>query len=150
MEQLLTLAEETGHSLTRVAMAFATSHADVTAVIIGPRTMDQLDDLLVGATLTLGDDIFDKVDTKSSRPAPTSALWTAPAYLPPSPERTCVDARPTSEPPRENAMTALRGRSHLIHDTHRLREPITAATGCGAAPMIRWIRHRGWLRRSSG
>lgn len=63
VEQLLTLAEESGHSLTHLAMAFATSHPDVTAAIIGPRTMDQLDDLLAGATLTLGDDILDKIDT---------------------------------------------------------------------------------------
>jgi aryl-alcohol dehydrogenase-like predicted oxidoreductase len=47
VEQLLTLAEETGHSLTHVAMAFATSHPDVTAAIIG------LADLL-GGRPTLG------------------------------------------------------------------------------------------------
>ncbi|MEU7473963.1 aldo/keto reductase [Streptomyces sp. NPDC044984] len=63
VEQLLTLAEEAGHSLTHLAMAFATSHPDVTAAIVGPRTMDQLDDLLAGATVTLGDDILDKIDT---------------------------------------------------------------------------------------
>ncbi|MET9914398.1 aldo/keto reductase [Streptomyces sp. NPDC006476] len=63
VEQLLSLAEESGHSLTHLAMAFATSHPDVTAAIIGPRTMDQLDDLLAGAALTLGDDILDKIDT---------------------------------------------------------------------------------------
>ncbi|MFD6342577.1 aldo/keto reductase [Streptomyces sp. NPDC060131] len=62
VEQLLTLAEETGHSLTHLAMAFATGHPDVTSAIIGPRTMDQLDDLLAGTTLTLGDDILDKID----------------------------------------------------------------------------------------
>ncbi|MFF3818428.1 aldo/keto reductase [Streptomyces bluensis] len=63
VEQLLTLAEEAGHSLTHLAMAFAISHPDITAAIIGPRTMDQLDNLLAGATLTLGDDILDKIDT---------------------------------------------------------------------------------------
>ncbi|MPY55408.1 aldo/keto reductase [Streptomyces acidicola] len=62
VERLLTLAEEAGHSLTHLAMAFATSHPDVTAAIIGPRTMDQLDNLLAGATLTLGDDTLDKID----------------------------------------------------------------------------------------
>ncbi|RPK33366.1 General stress protein 69 [Streptomyces sp. ADI92-24] len=34
-----------------------------------------------------------------------------PAYLPPSPTRTCADARPTSDPPRENAMTVLDARA---------------------------------------
>ena len=43
-------------------MAFATGHPDVTAAVIGPRTMDQLDDLLAGATLSLGDDILDTID----------------------------------------------------------------------------------------
>ncbi|MBA2811276.1 aldo/keto reductase [Streptomyces sp. KM273126] len=62
VEQLLTLADEAGHSLTHLAMAFATGHPDVTAAIIGPRTMDQLDNLLAGATLTLGDDTLDKID----------------------------------------------------------------------------------------
>ncbi len=63
VEQLLTIAEEAGHPLTHLAMAFAISHPDVTAAIIGPRTMDQLNNLLAGSTLSLGDDILDKIDT---------------------------------------------------------------------------------------
>lgn len=63
VEQLLTLANEAGHPLTHLAMAFATSHPDVTSAIIGPRTMDQLDDLLAGAGLTLSDSLLDTIDT---------------------------------------------------------------------------------------
>jgi len=34
----------------------------VTAAIIGPRTMDQLTDLLAGASVTLDDDVLDGID----------------------------------------------------------------------------------------
>ncbi len=95
VEQLLTLAEETGHSLTHVAMAFATSHPDVTAAIIGPRTMDQLDDLLVGATLTLGDDILDKIDAIVPPGTDLSPLDVS--YVPPSLTRTNLRRRPAHE-----------------------------------------------------
>ncbi|MBE3012783.1 aldo/keto reductase [Microbispora sp. NEAU-D428] len=62
VEQLITVAEEAGMSLAHMAMAFATTHPDISAAIIGPRTMEQLDDLLAGAAVTLGDDILDKID----------------------------------------------------------------------------------------
>ncbi|MFG7940507.1 aldo/keto reductase [Streptomyces cacaoi] len=62
VEQLLALADDAGHPLTHLAMAFATSHPDITSAIIGPRTMDQLDDLLAGVHLALSDDVLDKID----------------------------------------------------------------------------------------
>lgn len=78
-------------------MAFATSHPDVTSAIIGPRTMDQLDDLLAGASLTLGDDILDKID--AIVPPGTDIGPLDVSYVPPpSPIPTCADARPTSGP----------------------------------------------------
>ena len=43
-------------------MAFAVAHPAVTAAIIGPRTMEQLTDLLAGADVTLGDDVLDQID----------------------------------------------------------------------------------------
>ncbi|MFE9611822.1 aldo/keto reductase [Streptomyces sp. NPDC006012] len=95
VEQLLTLAEEAGHSLTHLAMAFATSHPDVTAAIIGPRTMDQLDDLLVGAALTLGDDILDKIDAIVPPGTDISPLDVS--YVPPSLTRTDLRRRPPHE-----------------------------------------------------
>jgi aryl-alcohol dehydrogenase-like predicted oxidoreductase len=95
VEQLLTLAEESGHSLTHLAMAFATSHPDVTAAIIGPRTMDQLDDLLAGAALTLGDDILDKIDTIVPPGTDISPLDVS--YTPLSLTRTDLRRRPLRE-----------------------------------------------------
>lgn len=62
VEQLLLVAEQAGMSLTHLAMAFATAHPDVTSAIVGPRTMDQLEDLLAGATITLDDDVLDRID----------------------------------------------------------------------------------------
>ncbi|GII86185.1 aldo/keto reductase [Sphaerisporangium siamense] len=62
VERLALLAEEAGIPLTHMAMAFAVAHPGVTAAIIGPRTMEQLDDLLAGAGTVLGDDVLDRID----------------------------------------------------------------------------------------
>jgi aryl-alcohol dehydrogenase-like predicted oxidoreductase len=62
VEQLIPLAQDNGMSLTHMAMAFAVAHPGVTAAIIGPRTMDHLDDTLAGAKTTLTDEILDRID----------------------------------------------------------------------------------------
>ncbi|MEV4944597.1 aldo/keto reductase [Streptomyces sp. NPDC053755] len=62
VERLVALAEETGCSLPELAIAFPAAHPAVTSVIIGPRTMDQLEGLLKGAPLVLDDDVLDRVD----------------------------------------------------------------------------------------
>ena len=62
VEQLIPLAEQAGLSLTHLAMAFAIAHPGVTSAIIGPRTMEQLDDLLAGADVTLDDEVLDRID----------------------------------------------------------------------------------------
>jgi aryl-alcohol dehydrogenase-like predicted oxidoreductase len=49
VEQLIPLADEAGMPLTHLAVAFAIAHPGVTAALLGPRTMEQLDDLLAGA-----------------------------------------------------------------------------------------------------
>ncbi|GIH51075.1 aldo/keto reductase [Microbispora rosea] len=62
VEQLIAVAQDAGMPLAHMAMAFATTHPGISAAIIGPRTMEQLEDLLAGAAITLGDDILDKID----------------------------------------------------------------------------------------
>ena len=62
VEQLIPLAQDAGMSLTHLAMAFTIAHPGVTSAIIGPRTMDHLDDLLAGAEITLTDEILDRID----------------------------------------------------------------------------------------
>ena len=49
-------------SLTHMAMAFAIAHPAVTSAIIGPRTMEHLDDLLAGAEVSLSDEVLDQID----------------------------------------------------------------------------------------
>lgn len=62
VEELSKLAADAGVSLTHLAMAFTLEHPAVTATIIGPRTHDQIDDLLLGADLRLGADVLDAID----------------------------------------------------------------------------------------
>jgi Aldo/keto reductase family len=45
-----------------MALAFVVGHPAVTSAIIGPRTMDQLTDLLAGASVMLDDDVLDRID----------------------------------------------------------------------------------------
>lgn len=62
VERFIPLAEEAGLSLTHLALAFVIAHPGVTAALIGPRTMDQLDDLLAAADVQLTDDLLDRID----------------------------------------------------------------------------------------
>jgi len=60
--RLTELADEAGIPLTHLATAFARSHPAVTAVLIGPRTPEQLGDLLAGADLVLDEEVLDRID----------------------------------------------------------------------------------------
>jgi aryl-alcohol dehydrogenase-like predicted oxidoreductase len=62
VEQLVPVADAAGLKLTHLAMAFAIAHPAVTSAIIGPRTMEHLDDALAGAEVVLGDDVLDQID----------------------------------------------------------------------------------------
>ena len=62
VEELIKIAADAGTSLTHLAIAFVIAYPAVTAAIIGPRTMDQLQDLLAGADVTLDDAILDRID----------------------------------------------------------------------------------------
>ena len=59
---LTALAAEAGMPLTHLATAFVLSHPAVTSVIIGPRTPEQLEDLIAGADVELGEDVLDRID----------------------------------------------------------------------------------------
>ena len=62
VEQLETVAEAAEVPLTHLALSFVVSHPAVTSAIIGPRTMEQLEDLLAGASVTLDDATLDRLD----------------------------------------------------------------------------------------
>ncbi len=59
---LAKLAAEAGLTLPHLAVGFVLSHPAVTSVIIGPRTMEQLDGLLAGADTVLSADVLDRID----------------------------------------------------------------------------------------
>src|SRR2546421_7478074 len=61
-DALAKLAEENGMTLIEMAIAFVINHPAVTAAIIGPRTMDQLESQLPGADAELGSELLDKID----------------------------------------------------------------------------------------
>lgn len=62
VEQVVALSEETGIRMTHLAMAFAIAHPGVTSALIGPRSVEQLDDLLAGADVVLSDEVLDRID----------------------------------------------------------------------------------------
>ncbi len=62
VEEFVGVAEQAGLSLTHLALAFVIAHPGVTAALIGPRTGEQLDDLLAAADVRLSDNILDAID----------------------------------------------------------------------------------------
>ncbi|KDA41889.1 aldo/keto reductase [Frankia sp. B2] len=62
VEELTTLAKQAGVSLTHLALAFVDSHPAVTSTIIGPKTLTQLDDVLLAAEITLDQATLDAID----------------------------------------------------------------------------------------
>ena len=95
VEQLIPLAAQAGLPLTHLAIAFAIAHPGVTSAIIGPHTMEQLDDLLAAADVTLTDDILDQID--EIVPPGTDVGPLDQAYLPPALQNPSLRRRPVSE-----------------------------------------------------
>jgi aryl-alcohol dehydrogenase-like predicted oxidoreductase len=97
VERLIPIAEQAGMSLTHMAMAFVMAHPGVTSAILGPRTMQHLDDLLAGAEVALDDEILDRIDevvAPGTDAGPMGAVYTPPAVTQPSlrrrPDRAAV------------------------------------------------------------
>jgi len=95
VEQLVPLAEEAGLPMTHLAMAFAIAHPGVTSALLGPHTMEQLDDLLAGFDVTLTDEILNRID--EIVPPGTDVGTLDQAYLPPALQRSSLRRRPVSE-----------------------------------------------------
>ena len=62
VEGLAKVAADAGISMTHMAIAFTWALPAVTSAIIGPRTVEQLDDLLAGADVRLEDATLDAID----------------------------------------------------------------------------------------
>ena len=95
MEQLIPLADEAGMSLTHMALAFTIAHPGVTAALLGPRTLEQLDDLLAGTEVVLSDEILDRID--AIVPPGTDVGQLDMAYNPPAVVQPTLRRRPIDE-----------------------------------------------------
>jgi aryl-alcohol dehydrogenase-like predicted oxidoreductase len=62
VDDLSVVADKAGVSLAQMALAFTLAHPAVTSAIIGPRTPEQLRDLLGGADARLDPDSLDAID----------------------------------------------------------------------------------------
>src|SRR5439155_6538564 len=62
VDELTVVADKAGVPLVHLANAFVLAHPGVTSSIIGPRTPEQLEDLLAGADVRLDADILDAID----------------------------------------------------------------------------------------
>jgi aryl-alcohol dehydrogenase-like predicted oxidoreductase len=75
------LADEIGIPLIELALAFVASHRAVTAPIIGPRTMEQLESQLPALERTLSTEILDRIDEivpPGTTVNPNDTGWDAP------------------------------------------------------------------------
>jgi aryl-alcohol dehydrogenase-like predicted oxidoreductase len=95
VEQLIPVAAQAGLKLTHLAMAFVIAHPGVTAALLGPRTMEQLEDLLAGAEVVLSDDLLDRID--EIVPPGTDVGQLQMAYNPPAVTNPGLRRRPTGE-----------------------------------------------------
>ena len=62
VEDLVHIADRAGISMAHMAVAFTLAHPAVTSAIIGPRTIEQLEDLVKGADIRLDTDTLDAID----------------------------------------------------------------------------------------
>jgi aryl-alcohol dehydrogenase-like predicted oxidoreductase len=79
------LADEAEMSLIEMAIAFVINHPNVTAAIIGPRTMEQLESQLPAADRVLDDALLDRIDeivTPGVNLNPADGGWVSPALEP--------------------------------------------------------------------
>jgi aryl-alcohol dehydrogenase-like predicted oxidoreductase len=72
-------------SLIEMAIAFVIRHPAVTAAIIGPRTMEQLESQLPAADVVLDDALLDRIDEivpAGTNINPADGGWVNPALQP--------------------------------------------------------------------
>jgi aryl-alcohol dehydrogenase-like predicted oxidoreductase len=85
VEELAQLAEEAGISLIQLAIGFVLNHPAITAAIIGPRTMEQLESQLAAADVVLDEAVLDRIDEivpPGTTINPADNSWVNPALQP--------------------------------------------------------------------
>lgn len=95
VERLIPLAKEAGMPMTHLAMAFTVGHPGVTSALLGPRTMEHLDDLLAGVDVVPTDDLLDRIDAIVPPGTDVGALDQE--YLPPAIQNPNLRRRPLGE-----------------------------------------------------
>jgi aryl-alcohol dehydrogenase-like predicted oxidoreductase len=88
---LAALADDARLSLIHLALAFVIQHPAVTAAIIGPRTMQHLEDQLGAVDVTLEASLLDRID--EIVPAGTTISRVDAGYIPPALEQTALRRR---------------------------------------------------------
>jgi aryl-alcohol dehydrogenase-like predicted oxidoreductase len=86
-DALAGVAEEAGLSLIHLALGFVLTHPAITAAIIGPRTMEQLESQLGAADVDLPAEVLDKIDAivpPGTNLNPADAGYTPPAVADPA------------------------------------------------------------------
>jgi aryl-alcohol dehydrogenase-like predicted oxidoreductase len=96
VERIIPLAQQAGLPMTHLAIAFAIAHPGVTSAIIGPRTMEHLDDLLAGVDVTLTDEVLDRID-EIVAPGTDVGVSDESAYLPPALQQSNLRRRAAHE-----------------------------------------------------
>jgi aryl-alcohol dehydrogenase-like predicted oxidoreductase len=96
VEQMLPVATAAGLSITHMALAFVVAHPVVTSAIIGPRTMEQFDDLIAAAQVKLDDATLDRID-EIAPPGIDIAPLEGSAYVPPAMKQVELRRRPFTE-----------------------------------------------------
>ena len=84
-DALAGVAEESGISLIHLALAFVIRHPAVTAAIIGPRTMEQLESQLGAEQVELSEEVLDRIDEivpPGRNVNPADGGWQNPALEP--------------------------------------------------------------------
>ncbi|MGH9075876.1 MAG: aldo/keto reductase, partial [Acidimicrobiales bacterium] len=82
VDRLAEVARDAGISMIHLALAFVLEHPAVSAAIIGPRTMEQLESQLGAPQVRLGTDVLDRIDAivaPGTTLAPGDAGWEPPA-----------------------------------------------------------------------
>jgi aryl-alcohol dehydrogenase-like predicted oxidoreductase len=62
VEDVAKIAADAGVSMTHLAIAFTLAHPAVTSAIVGPRTLEQVQDLIAGADIRLDEGTLDAID----------------------------------------------------------------------------------------
>ncbi|GAC1316483.1 MAG: aldo/keto reductase [Thermoleophilaceae bacterium] len=81
-DQLAGLADEAGLTLVELALAFVLEHPAVSAAIVGPRTLEQLEGQLSAPDVRLSSDVLDRIDeivAPGTTLHPADAGWQPPA-----------------------------------------------------------------------